>query len=74
MNKTIKELAVELIERINEISPRRVVYVSCDPATLARDCGVFDELGYKTDTVYPVNMFPGTGHVESLVCLQRQTN
>ena len=49
----------------------RIVYVSCDPDTLARDCALFRQLGYEIGTVTPVDMFPRTGHVESVVCLTR---
>ena len=63
-----------LIEFTSSLSPRKIIYVSCNPSTLARDLVYFKELGYTTDTVYPVDMFPLTGHVESLVCLTRQTN
>lgn len=51
-----------------DFAPDSVVYVSCDPATLARDLAVFAELGYKTEEVQPVDMFPSTAHVET-VCL-----
>ena len=64
----------ELIRYIAERNFNRVVYVSCNPDTLARDCVLFKELGYEIGTVVPVDMFPRTGHVESLVCLTRQTN
>lgn len=60
-----------LIHTINEMNPERVVYVSCDPATLARDLKIFDELGYKTLEVTPVDMFPRTAHVESVALIQR---
>ena len=49
----------------------RIVYVSCDPDTLARDCALFRELGYEIGTVTPVDMFPRTGHVESVVEIRR---
>jgi len=64
----------ELIGYIAERRFPRVVYVSCNPDTLARDCVIFKELGYQIGEVTPVDMFPRTGHVESLVCLQKQTN
>lgn len=64
----------ELIECIAELGVPKVVYVSCGPDTLARDCKWFRELGYEIGSVQPVDMFPRTGHVESLVCLRRQTN
>ena len=49
-------------------APSRIVYVSCDPATLARDLRLFNELCYHTDRVQPVDMFCWTKHVET-VCL-----
>lgn len=58
----------ELIETISHISPKRVVYVSCDSATMARDIKIFNTLGYTPQEVTPVDMFPGTSHVEC-VCL-----
>ena len=62
----------ELISYIAERRFPRVVYVSCNPDTLARDCVIFKELGYEIGEVTPVDMFPRTGHVESVVCLKRQ--
>lgn len=53
--------------------PKRIVYVSCNPASLARDIGILDELGYKATEIQPVDMFPQTGHVES-VCLLIKNN
>ena len=61
-----------LIKYIASLSPKRVVYISCNPATLARDCAIFKSLGFNIGEVTPVDMFPGTGHVESVVCLRRQ--
>ena len=58
----------ELISTVAEMSPKRVVYVSCDPATLARDLAIFTSHGYSTVKAVPVDMFPRTGHVET-VCL-----
>ena len=52
----------------NRFNPERVVYVSCDPATLARDCAEFEKAGYKVKKVVPVDLFPRTHHVET-VCL-----
>ncbi len=63
--------SAELIEYITSLSPKRVVYISCNPQTLARDIVIFNKLGYYCDSVTPVDMFPGTGHVESVVCLTR---
>jgi len=58
-----------LIKTISDFNPGRVVYVSCDPATLARDLAVFAELGFNAQEVTPVDMFPRTSHVESVVLL-----
>ena len=60
-----------LNEFIASLNPRKIVYVSCNPQTLARDVLQFKSLGYTTDTVAPVDMFPLTGHVESVVCLTK---
>lgn len=60
-----------LAETLASLDVPRIVYVSCDPDTLARDCVWFDELGYNIGEVLPVDMFPRTGHVESVVCLTR---
>ena len=54
------------------MNPERIVYVSCDPATLARDCAVLNERGYGVEVVQPVDMFPQTTHVEAIVSLQRE--
>ncbi len=62
----------ELIEGIAAHGVPRVVYVSCNPDTLARDCAIFAQCGYKIGTVTPVDLFPRTGHVESVVCLERR--
>ena len=50
----------------------RIVYVSCGPDTLARDCAILRAYGYEIGTVTPVDLFPRTGHVESVVCLTRR--
>ncbi|MBQ7365086.1 MAG: 23S rRNA (uracil(1939)-C(5))-methyltransferase RlmD [Clostridia bacterium] len=60
-----------LLCRIAAIAPKRLVYISCNPDTLARDVAVMAKYGYTTDTVYPFDLFPRTGHVESVVCLTR---
>jgi 23S rRNA (uracil1939-C5)-methyltransferase len=67
-----KGCASELIKRIAEISPSRVIYVSCNPDTLARDCKLFDAEGYKVTRAFAADMFSRTGHVESVVCLTRK--
>ena len=53
-----------LLQTIIEMKPKKVVYVSCNPATLARDLRILEDGGYKTVEVQPVDMFPQTTHVE----------
>lgn len=60
---------VALIRFVASLSPKRIVYISCNPATLARDCAIFKALGYECGKVTAVDLFPATGHVESVVCL-----
>ena len=55
-----------------KLAPKRIVYVSCDPETLARDLNTLTRAGYKVVKIQPVDMFPHTNHVESVVCLKRQ--
>ncbi|HJB12717.1 MAG TPA: 23S rRNA (uracil(1939)-C(5))-methyltransferase RlmD [Candidatus Oscillibacter excrementigallinarum] len=66
-----KGLAPEVIGSIAAMGPERVVYVSCDPATLGRDVKRFGELGYRAVRACAVDMFPGTRHVETVVLLSR---
>jgi 23S rRNA (uracil1939-C5)-methyltransferase len=58
-----------VIERIAELAPARVVYVSCNPATMARDLAHFGKHGYATTRVRPFDMFPHTPHVECVARL-----
>lgn len=67
-----KGCSPEMINTAAEMKPERIVYVSCDPATLARDCGIFVELGYTAEKATPVDMFPRTGHVETVVQLSQR--
>ena len=62
----------ELIEHISTLNPLRIVYISCNPATLARDMVAFKRYGYEGKTVTPFDLFPMTGHVETIVCLNKQ--
>jgi 23S rRNA (uracil1939-C5)-methyltransferase len=59
----------ELLKTIIEMKPGRVVYVSCNPATLARDLRILEDGGFKTVEVQPVDMFPQTTHVEAVAKL-----
>ncbi|MEG0707908.1 MAG: 23S rRNA (uracil(1939)-C(5))-methyltransferase RlmD [Cellulosilyticaceae bacterium] len=62
---------VKLLETLVEMSPKKIVYVSCDPATLARDLAYLCEQGYKVEEVQPVDMFPQTTHVETVVLMTK---
>ncbi|GGE35502.1 23S rRNA (uracil-5-)-methyltransferase RumA [Pullulanibacillus camelliae] len=62
-----------LLDTIIDMKPKRMVYVSCNPATLARDLRILEDGGFKTEVVQPVDMFPQTTHVECVSLLQRQT-
>ena len=66
-----KGCSPELVETVAQFGPRRVVYVSCDPATLARDLKLFAQLGYPPVEAAPVDMFPGTAHVETVVLMSK---
>ena len=61
-----------VLETFARMKPDRIVYVSCNPASLARDLAVLDELGYQAVEVQPVDMFPQTFHVECTVWLKRK--
>ena len=60
-----------LLEAVVQAAPDRIVYVSCDPATLARDIKWLGEHGYEFREATPCDMFPWTGHVESVVLMSR---
>ena len=64
-------LAPEVIESTAELAPAHVAYVSCDPATWARDVARFEERGYALERVQPVDLFPQTWHVEVASILRR---
>ena len=67
-----KGCSQELINTVaNDFNPERIVYVSCDPATLARDCKLFSQFGYKVEKLTPVDMFPRTSHVETVALMTR---
>ena len=57
------------IENINKIKPNRVIYISCNPATLIRDLAKFEE-NYEIKSIQPVDMFPFSSHVECVAVLQ----
>ena len=67
-----KGLNADTIEALSRFAPRRIVYVSCDPATLARDVALLKERGYKLKNAMAADLFPRCAHVESIVCLVRE--
>ena len=62
----------ECIAAVNKMKPRRIVYVSCDPETLARDVAAFTRLGWRAAKFCPVDLFPQTKHVETVVLLSHK--
>ena len=67
-----KGLNADTIEALHRMAPRRIVYVSCDPATLARDVALLKDQGYTLATATAADLFPRCSHVESIVCLRRE--
>lgn len=66
-----KGLAPEVVEAAAAMEPQRIVYVSCDPATLGRDVKRFSELGYTVRRAAAVDLFPRTAHVETVVLMEK---
>ncbi|AET69330.1 23S rRNA (uracil-5-)-methyltransferase RumA [Desulfosporosinus orientis DSM 765] len=60
-----------VLERLLELGPDQIIYVSCDPGTLARDLGILQSGGYRVAELQPVDMFPWTVHVETVVLMSR---
>ncbi|MBR1810333.1 MAG: 23S rRNA (uracil(1939)-C(5))-methyltransferase RlmD [Clostridia bacterium] len=59
---------------IASMAPKKIVYISCDPATLARDCATFAALGWQVQKARPVDMFPATAHCECVALLTRDSD
>ena len=66
-----KGLNADTIEALSRMSPRRIVYVSCDPATLSRDVALLKERGYELKTAQAADLFPRCAHVETVVLLSK---
>lgn len=66
-----KGLDGQFIDAVLEMQPKKMVYVSCNPATLARDLALLVEGGYTAEKIQPVDMFPQTSHIESVTLLTR---
>ena len=67
-----KGLNGDTIEALSRMAPRRIVYVSCDPATLARDVALLKERGYRLKNAQAADLFPRCSHVESIVTMIRE--
>lgn len=66
-----KGLAQPFIDSVLDVKPDKLIYVSCNPSTLARDLRQFVDGGYQIESVQPIDMFPQTNHVESVTVLTR---
>lgn len=69
-----KGCGAEALEAILEMAPPKILMISCNPATAARDCKILCAGGYRLVKYQPVDLFPRTGHVETVVRLSRETN
>ena len=69
-----KGLNADTIEALTRFAPRRIVYVSCDPATLARDVALLKERGYCLKNALAADLFPKCSHVESIVTMVQEEN
>ena len=62
----------KFMSSVIQLNPHKIVYISCDPHTLARDLKYFTKHRYKAVTAVPVDMFPATNHVETVVLMSRK--
>lgn len=67
-----KGLNEQTIQILSELNPKKIVYISCNPVTLVRDLVLLQEERYFSDNIQPVDMFPQTSHVESIVLMSRK--
>lgn len=67
-----KGCEADFLQAMIDMEPKRIVYVSCNPSTLARDLRILEDGGYVTKEVQPVDMFPSTNHVEAVTWLERR--
>ena len=65
--------AADVLADMVRLRPERIIYISCDPTTLARDCGTLSASGYSVFSTVPVDMFPQTYHLESATLLKRMS-
>ncbi|MEG6568400.1 23S rRNA (uracil(1939)-C(5))-methyltransferase RlmD [Thermoanaerobacterium thermosaccharolyticum] len=61
----------DVVDECVKMNPQKIIYISCNPTTLARDLRIFEDNGYKTEKVQPVDMFPYTYHVECVTLMSR---
>ena len=66
-------LSKKVVQRVIDAAPRRIVYVSCNPTTLAPNAAEFAASGYRLVSVTPVDMFPQTHHIECVALLERDS-
>ena len=64
--------SIKFLKSLLKLSPKRIVYISCNPETQSRDLITLTKNGYKVTKIQPVDLFPHTNHVESVVCLERR--
>ena len=64
-----KGIDQQVVDAMAEMAPKKIVYVSCDPATLSRDLKRLEEKGYQTQSAEALDMFPRCAHVETVACL-----
>ncbi len=62
----------QVLESIAQLAPQRIVYISCNPATQARDLKILEQLGYQTNKIQPVDMFPQTYGIECVCLIERK--
>jgi 23S rRNA (uracil1939-C5)-methyltransferase len=63
----------EALKSVIELQCDRIIYVSCEPSTLARDLKILEQGGYETSSIQPVDLFPQTYHVETVSVLDKRT-
>ncbi len=66
--------ALEIIPYLSTLKPEKIIYISCDPATLARDLSLLTEHAYCISSIIPIDMFPQTHHMESIVLLENNNS
>lgn len=72
LNPPRKGCDISFLEGIQKISLKKIIYISCDPATLARDLNIIQSYGYEAKVAKPFDMFPQTSHVESVVLINKK--